>query len=1195
MRAKLICLALVCLVGLGTGPLNAAVFSDDFGVAHDYVAEGVTGTVWDGFLGLGDNETVDALNASMDRAGELYIASTGAYYHEPWEPLGPFLYKVVEGDFVATVKVTDYAGTADAPLYHNNCGLMARAVPEEAGDGEDWVALDYFPIWSCGNFVRTADDDVRTENGHNSMQFDLDPYLQIERVGNTFHFRTSADGQSWTEMAVSPITRDDFANLPLQVGLYHATYSTDQGYAAFDDISIEGPLVVPGLKAYNPEPADAESDVVRDAVLSWVSAAPDATYDVYFGTSAADVEAADTSNPLDVLVSGGQSDTACAPEGILAYGQTYYWRVDLIASDGSLFKGDLWSFTAEPFAYPVENVTATTNGISDPNAGPENTVNGSGLDANDQHSTQSYDMWAATPGDEPFYIQYEFDQAYKLYQLQVWNYNMLFEAMLGFSLKDVTIEYSTDGVEWTVLKDVEFAQGTAKADYVANTIVDLEGIHAQYVRLAVNTGYGTMGKYGLSEVRFLYVAAQAREPEPGNGDGDVELNDVSLNWRAGREAASHDVYFSTSRQAVVDGTALIDSVSETSQALEPLELAMTYYWRVDEVNEAEAISLWEGEVWSFTTKAAFTVEDFESYDDDLNRIYDTWIDGWVNGSGSTVGYIEEPFAERMIVHGGRQSLPLEYNNTASPWYSETDRTWPAAQDWTTNAADTLRLHFRGHPTDLLERADGSLVVGGGGTDIAGTADEFRLVYKRLAGNGSIVARVDSLVNTDGWAKAGVMIREGLEPTSKHAMVVVTPGNGVSFERRTSTGGGSEATTAAGLTAPYWVKVTRTDDTFTAERSEDGVNWVSITDDPAASTVEISMISTVYIGLAVTSHNTSQATKAEFSNVAATGGVTGQWQTEAVGIEQLSNDPEPLYVVVQDNAGNSAVVSHPDVEASTAAAWQEWDIPLADLTAAGVDMTSVKTLSVGVGDRTSPVAGGAGIVYIDDIQIGRTEVPTPMLTTVEDFETARDFLAEGVDGTIWDGFLGLGASETVDTLNMSIDRPGELFIQSTGALFHEPWDPIGPFLYKVVEGNFIATVKVSDYAGTVDAPVYHNNCGLMARAVPEDAGAGEDWVALDYFPIWGCGNFVRSANDDVRTENGHNGKAFGLDPYLQIERSGNTFHFRTSADGESWAEMAVSPLTRDDFAGVALQIGLFQATYNTEQGYAAFDDFVLETP
>ncbi len=440
-----------------------------------------------------------------------------------------------------------------------------------------------------------------------------------------------------------------------------------------------------------------------------------------------------------------------------------------------------------------------------------------------------------------------------------------------------------------------------------------------------------------------------------------------------------------------------------------------------------------------------------------------------------------------------------------------------------------------------------------------------------------------------------MIREGLDATSKYAMVMVTPGSGVSFQQRISTGGASTSVTQAGLEAPYWVKLTRVGNTLTAQRSADGVTWENITADAAASSATVSMINTVYVGVAVTSHNAAAAATGEFSSIATTGSVTGQWQSAEVGVAQLSNTADGLYVVVGDSSGKTATVAHPDPEATLVDTWQEWQIPLSEFSSAGVNLGRVESMTIGVGEPGRSTAGGLGTIYVDDIGVGHPLASEPMATQIESFDVARDLLTEGVEGTFWDGFLGLGENETVDALNVSIDREGQLYIQSTGAFFHEPWSPIGPFLYKVVEGNFIATVKVSDYAGTAEAPVYHNTCGLMARAVPGEAGPGEDWVSIDYFPIWNCGNFVRSANDDVRTENGHNGKAFGADPYLQIERSGNVFHFRTSSDGATWTEMAVSPLTRDDLEGVALQVGLFEATYSGDPGYAAFDDFVLETP
>jgi hypothetical protein len=99
-----------------------------------------------------------------------------------------------------------------------------------------------------------------------------------------------------------------------------------------------------------------------------------------------------------------------------------------------------------------------------------------------------------------------------------------------------------------------------------------------------------------------------------------------------------------------------------------------------------------------------TVDDFESYTDDVGRIFQTWIDGFGytepapgnpgNGSGATVGYTASPFAEQTIVHGGTQSMPLDYNNVNPPWYSEAERTFATAQDWTADGVDTLVLYVQ---------------------------------------------------------------------------------------------------------------------------------------------------------------------------------------------------------------------------------------------------------------------------------------------------------------------------------------------------------------------------------------------------------------------------------------------------------------------------------------------------------------------
>ena len=264
------------------------------------------------------------------------------------------------------------------------------------------------------------------------------------------------------------------------------------------------------------------------------------------------------------------------------------------------------------------------------------------------------------------------------------------------------------------------------------------------------------------------------------------------------------------------------------------------------------------------------MDDFESYNDDNNRIYDTWIDGLTNGnSGSTVGYVHAPFAEQTIVHGGKQSMPLDYNNTKSPYYSEAERTWDTPQDWTANGADTLTLWFRGRPVGFVESAAGTLTMGGIGTDIYNTADQFRFAAKKLTGNGTIVAKVESVDNTDPWAKAGVMIRDSLDPDARFAAVYATPGNGVRYQARLLNAGAATSDTTVAtpeqmaLKTPVWIKIERVGTSFNGYYSTDGVKWTSMSWNPQT----IAMTSTVYIGLCVTSHTAAAATTAQFSGVA----------------------------------------------------------------------------------------------------------------------------------------------------------------------------------------------------------------------------------------------------------------------------------------------------------------------------------------
>ena len=158
---------------------------------------------------------------------------------------------------------------------------------------------------------------------------------------------------------------------------------------------------------------------------------------------------------------------------------------------------------------------------------------------------------------------------------------------------------------------------------------------------------------------------------------------------------------------------------------------------------------------------------------------------------------------------------------------------------------------------------GNFVVNGAGVDIWDVSDKFHFVYQAVNGNATVVARVASLQNTDPWAKAGVMIRESLAAGSKHAMMALTPGNGLTFQRRLATDGLSTSTVGGAGAAPYWVKIVRSGNTLTGYKSTDGVAWVLVGSDTVA------MASNVYVGLVVTSHNDPALCVTTMDGVAAT--------------------------------------------------------------------------------------------------------------------------------------------------------------------------------------------------------------------------------------------------------------------------------------------------------------------------------------
>ena len=478
---------------------------------------------------------------------------------------------------------------------------------------------------------------------------------------------------------------------------------------------------------------------------------------------------------------------------------------------------------------------------------------------------------------------------------------------------------------------------------------------------------------------------RAWNSSPTNGSTpDIEAA-LPLSWSRGDTASSHEVYFGFDKDVVATADASdvtgVHRGRQNGTSFTPAEGVEwgggPYYWRVDENNTDGTVT--NGTVWSFTVGDFILVDDFESYTDNdaaNEAIWQTWLDGFgVATNGSQVGYVLPPYAERTIVNGGGQSMPLLYDNTAGVRNSEAVLALTAPRDWTKNGVGVLSLWFRGYPPSVggfTAGPAGTFTMTGSGADVWGTSDQFHFAYKTLTGPGTIVARVDSIENTNVWSKAGVMIRETLDADSKYSFSLVSAASGVAAQGRTDTGVSATGTTEAGIAAPHWVKLERdVAGFFTISHSANGSSWVPV---QGALANNIPMAADVYIGLAVTSHDTSATCEAKFSNVTTTGTVSPQWMHRDIGI--LANAAEPLYVSLSNANGTSGMVVNSDANAAVTDVWTEWRIDLGEFAAQGVNLSNVDKIAVGLGATGDPAAaGGSGTMFIDDIVLLRP-APAP---------------------------------------------------------------------------------------------------------------------------------------------------------------------------------------------------------------------------
>jgi hypothetical protein len=262
--------------------------------------------------------------------------------------------------------------------------------------------------------------------------------------------------------------------------------------------------------------------------------------------------------------------------------------------------------------------------------------------------------------------------------------------------------------------------------------------------------------------------------QPTNNAVDVEHSPI-LTWMPAENAASHQVYFGTDKEAVKNATTASPeykgSKAQGSDSYDPgkLDWYTSYYWRVDAVYAANTV---KGLVWSFTTADFLVVDDFESYTDDDTAgqaIWQTWVDGFgLADNGAQVGYLLPPYTEQTIIHGGVQSMPLLYVNEAGVTNSEASLTLTSPRDWTAEGVGELSLWFRGGSSNAAEplyaavsNAAGAPAVvahSGPAAATAGVWIEWRIPLQAFADQGINLTNVNKIAiglgSKSGMAAAG---------------------------------------------------------------------------------------------------------------------------------------------------------------------------------------------------------------------------------------------------------------------------------------------------------------------------------------------------------------------------------------------------------------------------------------------------------
>jgi hypothetical protein len=557
-------------------------------------------------------------------------------------------------------------------------GLLADPQPET--DGRYFFGLTTQPQWNDRVQIymqegttpsRLLDIGLGSNHAHDVdiMELPLEEWLHVALTWDSGSYAVYVNGEEVSSgtyaglAAIHPTANigNDGSSAPYEgfCGLLDEVQLYDNALSAVEVLSaMQGQ---PFPLASGPDPKDGSMILDTWVNLSWRSGEFAVSHDMYMGDNFDHVndgaEGTFLGNQAGTFIVAGFPGFAF-PDGLVP-GTTYYWRIDEVndTEPNSPWKGEVWSFSIAP--------------------------------------KTAYDP---DPADGAELIDLTADLSWTK----------------GFGAKLHTVYFGEN------FDDVNNAAGGSSQGTTTYTPDTLKSGKTYYWRV---DEFDIIETY-KGDVWSFTTQGAVVSLKPSNGAVDVKQTQI-LTWTPADFAASHEVYFGTDKEVVRDADTGSPEYKGTrdlgSESYDPgkLEWDATYYWRVDEVNNANADSPWIGPVWSFTTANFLIVDDFESYNDldpadpESNRIFNLWLDGYDDpANGSLVGYEIPPFAEQTIVHGGSQSMPLYYDNSVG--YSEATLTLTYPRDWTEKSVNTLTIWFRGDSANAAETLyvalNGSAVV-----------------------------------------------------------------------------------------------------------------------------------------------------------------------------------------------------------------------------------------------------------------------------------------------------------------------------------------------------------------------------------------------------------------------------------------------------------------------------------------------------